>query len=172
MAVKFYDVRADGEWAEFYVNKRDPVMDFSGHSRYSASWCCLSSYGVFGHYWHSMGSPFKQFVAKLEEDYLLCKIGRKIASADVTLDSVRRAIKSIRRNENISKDDAREAWGAVDAIADEYYPAEILISKLSEAEEIEKLELDWTEINTMDWESDAVQFVRKLWPAFVEALNK
>lgn len=175
MAVKFYDVRVDGEWAEFYVNERKPVKDSSGHLRYSASWCCLSSYGVFGHYWHSMGSPFKQFVADIEEDYLLSKIGQRVPSCDVIWESVLREIKAIRRSRSVTKEAARKAWTAANEILDDdghFGSPDVFVKYLSEDEDLSNLKIEWTELNSMEWEGDALQFVRKLWPAFVAALNK
>lgn len=175
MAVKFYDVRADGEWAEFYVNERDPVMQPNGHLRYSASWACLSSYGAFGHYWHSMGRPFNKFAPEVEEDYLLSKIGKRVASCDVIVESVRREIKSLRRGGDVSKEEARNAWIAVNEILDDdghFGSPDVFMKNLSEDDDLDKLGIEWSELSSMEWEGDALQFVRKLWPAFVEALKK
>ena len=48
----------DGEWGEFFVSEREPRICKDGtreYTQYTVTWCCYSSFGVYGHHWYAMG---------------------------------------------------------------------------------------------------------------------
>jgi len=167
---KYYNIHANHEWGEFFVLERDPIAQPDGHTRYSATWVANTSYGVFGHYWSHMGEPFAKFAATIGEDYLLGKISKMEPNAEVTLDSVGREILRARHDRRCTEDEARDAWDALQHIADECDDNSVF-SKLYEDEDIHAvLDGDW-DMPTTAYPMDAVQFVKKLWPEFAKALN-
>jgi len=156
------------EWGEFFVAERDPVTDSGGRLRYSATWTCYSSFGTFGHYWHSMGSRFGEFIQDVEVDYLLGKIANRVPSDEKAIAGVRREIIQRRRYQSIDKEVARDAWNRVDAIAQD----EFVMAALWNDEDISKVGIEWCELTTTDWDSQAVGFAKKIWPVFVKEMAK
>lgn len=166
-------VRDGMDWAEFFVNERERLTDGSGHARYSATWVCYSSFGVFGHYWHATGSPFADFVQRVDTDYLLSKIGKKQTDQETVIASVKRAILQSRRYGCCTREEAREAMWEVKHIADtcEGGP-EVLAYQLWESCEISKCEIEWCDITTKTYEPGCVEFAQRMWPKFVEQLKQ
>ena len=117
-----------------------------------------------------MGMPFAQFAAKISEDYLLSKIGRKECSGEKVAKEVRRLICEARRSGEVTKDEAREAINAVDALA-EQYTDETLCTMLYESPEVNEVHIEWCDMSTQEYDGNSKQFVRKLWPEFVKCLN-
>lgn len=166
-----YFVRVGHEWTEFFVREFAPA-EREGHTNYAATWACNSSYGVFGHHWSSMGRPFAKFAAEIDEDYLLGKISKTEPDAEVTVASVRRKILTIRRNKDCTKQEAADAWQAVENLDSEYGNNEIFL-KLREDADIGAVldNSDW-DFATTAYPLNAVSFVKKLWPEFVKALQE
>lgn len=154
------DIRKDGEWADFFARRF--VTTNNDRTRYSVTWVTYSSFGCFGHHWYAMGEPFHEFIAGIEEDYLLSKIAKREICDKTMLRNVRREIFT----SSASKDDKREAARAVRELADNY-ESHTLATMLYESAEVNKVHIEWCDITTQVWENAAVMFVRKLWPDIV-----
>jgi hypothetical protein len=166
-----YDIRENGEYGTFFVEAGEGKTS-DGRPRFFATWCCVSSYGVFGHYWSHMGEPFAAFIADIEQDYLLGKICTMVPSAEKGIEAVRSEILQNRRAENISRDVARDAWEAVQEVEDDGLSGEWALKSLFDSDAIQAAEVDWCDISSQDWPNDALQFARKLWPGFVKAVGE
>lgn len=164
--ITYYDIRVAGEWAEFFVRESSHDKP-DGTRRHTATWCCHSSFGVFGHHWYDMGQPFAVFIRDTEPDYVLSKIARRVASAEKAIAGVRSSILDSRRGQVVTREAARDAWDAVAAIEAEGHSGEVTCSLLYESSEIDHCEIEWSDLTTMEWDDQAMQFMRKLWPAFV-----
>lgn len=164
------DVLKDGEWGTFFYRERIVLRD-GKEPRHSATWCCYSSFGTFGHSWYDMGEPLAAFIAGMDDDYLLSKISKKVTSGDKAIDHVRRLILEQRREGDISKDVAREAYEAVTDIECDGHSPEGTCEQLYASREIEKINIDWCDLNCQEWDNSAVMFVRKVWPSFVATVT-
>lgn len=163
-------IRDRHDYAEFFVDEKEPVKRSDGSIEWAALWCCYSSFGVFGYYWSGMGEPFAEFIAGIDAGYLLGKIAKKEFDDDTCLKSVRGAIVEARRDRRrtVTKEIAREAWDAVESIS-EGYSGESLATVLYECGELSILEYEWTEMTNQAWDRQAVAFVERMWPKFVAA---
>ena len=165
-----YFVRDSGEYGEFFVNEREPVTSASGYTSYSATWVCYSSFGVFGHHWSSMGEPFAEFIRDVDSHYLLGKISSEVLDERKMVAGVRKAIIERRRQKAISADVAREALDTLTSLSEEH-SGDVLAHEIYMSTEISKTGVDLCEVPTREYPRQAVEFVRRLWPKFVAAVN-
>jgi hypothetical protein len=163
-------VRDDHEWGEFFVRESQSERS-DGKTRYSATWCCYSSYGVFGHHWYDMGEPFAKFIQDVDTHYLLGKIARKVQSDKVTVASVKRRILEARKSKDVTRDEARDALDELESVAAEH-SGEVLCHELYHSSLISECMGDWCDIESQEWEPAALHFAKKLWPKFVIELAK
>lgn len=167
--VTFIHVVKDGEWGEFFVREHPVVTDSSG-TRYSATFTCNTSFGVYGYHWSSMGLPFPEFAAKIGSDYLLGKIGgERKPSAKLIVTGVKKQILTQRYEGQINAEDAREAWEFVDECDAFYGDQEIgamIYSGMPDGVEIN------FEFSHTEYDMAAQIFVEKLWPLFVRELQR
>lgn len=167
--VRHYFVRDEhGDYGEFFV-RESVSAHHDGTPRYSATWVCYSSFGVFGHHWYSMSRPLAEFAAGAGHDYVLGKIGHKRTSAERTIKSVKRAVLTARRENRIGADVAREAMDAIDEV--EQCGDDVAVPHLLyESTELSRVHIEWCDLETQEWEPSAVMFMRRLWPLFVKEL--
>lgn len=163
-------VRDDFEYGEFFVNERSCIRD-NGKIQHSATWVAYSSFGVFGHHWSHMGEPFAEFIRDVDSGYLLGKIAKKETSTRKVVAGVRREITAARKDKSVTKDEAREAMDELNELASEY-DGSVLCHKVYESPEISKCVSDFCDIDTQEWDCQAVGFVKRLWPKFVAALRE
>jgi len=168
MSVQHYHVRYDGEWGEFFVREH-PQSELHGSSRYAAKWSCVTSFGVFGCWWSHMGEPFAEFVKDMNGDYLLGKISHKKFSQDTCTTSVLEEVAKAHRDGRISDEQKEDATDAVHDAEDDHF-GEAVASALYCDRRLDCVHIDWSELSTQTWPSDAEQFVKKLWPEFVNAV--
>jgi len=157
------------EWGEFFWNERDPVDDGHGGKRYSATWAAVTSFGVFGHHWSHMGMPFPAFAKKIGRDYLLSKIAREVPSDDKLIAEVSRRISESLAERAISKQVAAAAFGAIRDLSDEHSGSS-LQTMLYTSDDLSHVGIEWSDVNAMVWDVQAVGFVEKLWPKFVAVM--
>lgn len=166
------DVRAHGEWATFFVKELPPVLRPGDRPKYAADWAANTSYGTFGHFWSHMGAPFGEFIKNVDTYYLLGKIARKETDPRGVMENVKHAVREARREKSIDAETAREAYDAINAIADEYeHDGSVLCHELYQASELSFID-DWCEIGSMDYSLDAKNFALKLWPEFVRLFRE
>jgi hypothetical protein len=158
------------EWGEFFVCEAKPRLR-GGHLQYAASFTALTSYGVFGHFWSHMGEPWVEFASGIDQGYLLGKIGHKTVNDKKIIEGVRRAILHARRQQDASKDEAREAWDELDELRGEYSGDVLCHEIYHNSMAINKVIGDYAEITTQDWDVSCLKFVELLWPEFVKALQ-
>ncbi len=164
------DVRADGEWGTFFVRESDVVKraDHQGFNA-SAEWTADTSFGVFGHYWSSMGQPFGLFIAGVDEHYLLGKVGHQVIDDKLVISGVKRLVREYRKAKSINAETAREAFEAIDSLA--YgLSGEVLCHELYQASELSFI-CDW-DVETRTYDGQSMGFVKKLWPLFVKQYNE
>lgn len=158
------------EWGEFFVAERDPEPRTSGGLRYTATWTCYSSFGVFGHHWYDMGAPFAEFIRGMDAGYLIGKIGRRVFSEEKAVRAVRNEIVGARVRKAITKEAARDAFDAVEQI-EQNYSGEAVATMLYEDADIGHVHIEWSELESMEWDRSTVLFAEKIWPRFVEAIQ-
>lgn len=160
------EVRKNGEWGTFFVRESDVLPRDGGGFNVSAEWCCNSSFGVFGHYWSSMGKPFGEFVSKINNDYLLGKIGKQVTDSRKVVRELRRLVIEHRKEQTITKDEAREALDDIEELA-AYDDGDVLCHKLYESGPLSKCHIEWCDIESKTWDCQSLGFVKQLWPEFV-----
>ena len=163
-------VRDGHEYGEFFVCEQQPFKRETGGWQASATWTCYSSYGTFGHYWSSMGEPFGEFIKGIEEDYLVGKIGTKRLDVQKMVKGIRQLIRERRKAKAIDREQAREALDALDALVSEH-DGDVLCHEIYMCPEICSTGIDLCDVETQSWDGQALHFVRRLWPKFVEAFN-
>lgn len=171
MNVTHISILENGEYGEFFVGEREPQPRSDGGMRYSATWCCYSSFGVFGHYWYDMGEPFAEFVSGTDRDYVLSKITQMEFDDETCLDGVRHELSRRRRNKYITAEIAREGWNCIDAIASDA-SGEALAYSLYNDSDVAKAVGDFIDIPTRRYPRAAERFMDKLWPLFVKELSE
>jgi hypothetical protein len=165
------DVRVGHEYATFFVEESEVVPRTTGGVQASATWTAYSSYGVFGHYWHSMGEPFGEFIKDIDADYLLGKIASKKLDDRKMIKSIKAAIIARRKARQITSDVAREALDALKTLEAEH-SGDVLCHEIYMCSEICDTGIDLCDCETQEWDAQALHFVKKLWPAFVEKFNQ
>lgn len=156
-----------GEYGEFFVNERETVKQ-DGYIRYSATWTCYSSFGVFGHHWYDMGCPFDEFISDISPDYLLSKIARRVNNEDKMAAGLRTLIDEA----SVSQETKQCAIDALESFEDEGYGPEVLAYLIYQDDDIHECGIDFCDIDSMEYDSQAVCFVKTLWPLFVVEIAK
>lgn len=161
-------VRDRGEWGTFFVRESPVLPREGGGVNASAEWTCNSSFGVFGHYWSSMGEPFAEFIKGVDRDYLLGKIaGGRVSDERETIKKIRAEIRSLRKRRQITADQARAAVDSLDSLVSEH-TGEILFHELYMDDAISEIGIELGECVAMRWPDQAEAFAKRLWPLFVE----
>ena len=164
-------VRDGHEWGTFFYEASEPKPRKDGHGvDASANWTCNSSFGVFGNYWGSMGEPFAEFIRGVDADYLLGKIANKVLDDRKMVIGLQWLAFNNTWDRRCTLDEGRDALKAIRDLSDEY-AGEVLATKLYEDSDVYHGILDYCEVETQSWDQQAVQFVKRLWPKFVEAVN-
>jgi hypothetical protein len=161
-----------GEYGTFFVRESEVVARKDGNGfDASAEWTANTSFGLFGHYWSSMGQPFGEFISDISEDYLLSKIGKKVTDTEQTTKELKRLVLVERRENRITKDEAREALTDIEELACQY-DGEVLCHMLYESRPLDKCNIEWCDLNTQVWDSCSLNFAKRLWPLFVKQFNE
>lgn len=99
------EIRDKGEWATFFVRESEVTKRENNNGfNASAEWTANTSFGLFGHYWSSMGHSFSEFITGISEDYLLSKIGRKAIDSQKVIDELKRIVQERRKENIVTKD--------------------------------------------------------------------
>lgn len=167
--LSYYFLHDGMEWAEFFVNEPDPRVraESKGRMVYSATWVAYSSFGVFGHHWADMGVPFEDFIFDVGEDYLLGKIARGVFDMRTLRESLQAHLAKNLAEYVITPEEFDEACDACRRLTDDY-SGEAVLGALQEHGDVAAGVTDWGEIDYQIRNPQAVQFVRRLWPKFVQ----
>jgi hypothetical protein len=166
-------VRDDYDYGEFFVRESDVVARPDGRGfDASATWSCVSSYGMYGHHWSSMGEPFAEFVRGVDDDdYLLGKIAHKVQrDSSAIVASITRLIAERVATGACTPDVAGEAATAMGSLEDEH-SGDVLCHEIYMCEEVSATGIDLCDAETQEWDPQAVAFVKRLWPKFVAAVQ-
>lgn len=165
-------VRTGGEWGTFFV-RESPVVKRDDGKGYNAQaeWTANTSFGVFGHYWSSMGQPFGEFISDIASDYLLRKVGRKVTDSEMVAKELQRLVCQYRKERRIEKDIAVDAIDEIKRLMQEYEGDSFCVHAY-ESIELSRVPFDWCDISTKSYETGSLMFAKKLWPAFVKQFNE
>lgn len=184
-----YEVREDqryGEWANItlacWENPRHP--DYGRTSMYYCGEITIqSSFGTWGNIWTACGVPFKKFLIGVEFDYVFTKfMGAKLHRFDgeASLQEARKWITGGRRDHRLSKQEAREAWDALDdacwmGVHSNHEFGSAMMDVASELGPKHPLHDNFADPcgwpSNTHYDAQALGFWRQLWPLFVETLK-
>jgi hypothetical protein len=158
-------VRDGMEWGMFFWRELEtPEPD--GRVRHSATWAAVTSFGTFGNHWSHAGSPFAQFVARIDGSYLLSKISRKVTNHEKLKRALHREIFIARA----SREDKSRASKAFRELA-EQHSGDTLAHAAYLSDDVNAVSIDWADLESQDYPPDARGFTERLWPKFVAALQ-
>jgi hypothetical protein len=164
-------VRDNHEYGTFFVEESGVVPRKDGKGvQASATWTCYSSFGTFGHHWSSMGSCFSDFIKDVDSHYLLGKISSKHSCARKACDSIREQIKEKLSSGSVTNEQAEAANDAIDDCEAEG-SGDVCIHLLYMNEVLNDISIDYDSVEMEEWDKQAVEFVKRLWPKFVEAFR-
>lgn len=181
-----YEVRAGHEWANITLacwDRRANVGTPHEGTYHCGEITIQSSFGCWGYVWTALGEPFKRFLQDAEFDYVFTKfMGLKLRRHDgeAMLREVRREVLSERRQREMSRSEAREAWDAVGDEADRIESSESdcgyafmdvarVLGRDHPMHDYFADPMAWPRATKDD--AQAVGFWRELWPEFVQALK-
>lgn len=156
----------DGNWAKFLID--------------SDSWS-FSVQFANGSYAYNGWSPektrtFKKFLCSLKRDkeYLLNKLTDTTFSLEESIKKWKRFIKEDRKNEYLSKEEAKDAYFDLENIlANGCANEEVFYFKIIESPVLSKMEkIHWEDAYVKDFPEEAYWFFDKLFLAFISELEK
>ena len=179
-----YQVRNKGEWATICLRQWTREST-DGHPRHCGEIMIHSSFGSWANSWGHCGTPFKSFLASLEFGYLFGKLmGTDLRKFDGegSVKAIKQLILECRRGKrycHVSKDEAREAWDAVEnssSEAESSLDAFVRVLRDVYDERIgdglrEQFEEPWNHSVDKD-NPQAVGFWDHIWPEFKALLEK
>ncbi|HDR9105401.1 TPA: hypothetical protein QDB04_002242 [Burkholderia vietnamiensis] len=117
-----YRIYSNGEYASIGMSDWEAQSpDKPGHSLYGGELLIHSSFGNFCHTWAAGARPFKEMLLAVDFDTFMLKcVGEsyRVFDGAVTLSNVRRAVRRLRRQRVLNKDDARDYWDGLEASED------------------------------------------------------
>lgn len=155
------------DWATFFVCEFPPKTTDSGHTRYPTTWTAYSSFGVFGHCWADMGCPFAEFIARVDQGYVLGKIARRVFDEARFLKWLNRAIFTSR----CTKEEKAEAHRALKELRLDWSSEALWIMAYNDPA-ISRVHADWSDCDAHGFDPQAVGFYKAFWPKFVEAMRE
>jgi len=161
-----YDIRFKYEWAIFTIDENGGLFN------------CHSSFGDYSYSWPSHGrKTFKHFLIEItrDYDYLLNKVSDKsYFDFDKTITEWKGKVIEWRKELSISKDQAREAFDAINDLEDGM-SADYTYSRLIESYGIKNLDIcdAWEAFDCVkEYPRSAMIFATEIMPMFAEILNK
>jgi hypothetical protein len=154
---RFYMVRGEHfEWARIWITD-------------DGCFSCLSDFGNYGYWWGAPGCEFRKFLCHIQDDYLMSKLNsgeRDEYDADATLKRWQRRICQLRREKELTRDEASKEWTLLENCSGLYSEFDLHEWYLT------------TKLNCHD-EGPGVyrvpiqiqMFVKRLWPLFVVQLR-
>lgn len=167
-----YVVRNGYAWARIFI--RHGIGETgAGHPRGWVDVSVLSDFGSFGYCWSHIGStPWNAFLGELDFEYAMRKMFGAAYDAPLSLDSAcaraREIIIDRRRQDCMTKEDARSLWDAIEDCCDQSTFLRDLDENSGGAMYRNDLwDSRWTEPN-----SQAVGFWSEIWPHFIDAISQ
>lgn len=160
-----YVVRAHHEWGYFFIHEP------------SGSFSAITSFGNFAYIWSSIGTrTLKEFLQNLGYDYFFTKTDAPRRGMrwdkDGSVKAIKETIIDRRRKAYITRDQARDAWQAVEQIAEDTggQPAEegIFATRVYDDWDISTaLRNDYEGITAQVRDPQCLGFWKTLWPVFL-----
>jgi len=132
---------------------------------------CQSDYGNYANTWTAIGSrTFKQFLCGLDMDYFLKKTrprDYRIFDAEKTCKQIKENIIESRKNNDLSKEDARTCWEEIDDIENEDPNDTTGFWYLLEKTRLVELIYDWDPSavpSATTYNYDCIAFWERVWP--------
>lgn len=168
---RFYAVRGEHrEWARFWLTD-DGCLTI------------LSDFGNYGYWWWDIAdSDFREFLIGCDNDYVMRKLadGRREFDGEATVKRIRDWIVRLRRDGDLSREDAAFEWNLVhpkpDALPwrspDERGAFSCMTNEVEAHEWYQQTRLsDATELLEYSLPVQLQMFMQRLWPLFVEQLD-
>lgn len=167
-----YTVRNGWAWAHIFV-QHGMAQEERG-PRYWVHVSILSDYGDFGYCWSHIGERWQAFLAGISFDYAMQKMMGPRFSEHLSLDDCKAKARELvldrRRNDGLTKTEARELWDAVDD-TDENYPVEAFLCEWDRASSGAMYRNDLWDGNWKQPAPAAVGFWSEIWPHFTAAIT-
>jgi hypothetical protein len=129
-----------------------------------------SSFGGYSYAWGSPGTDFREFLARLNVDYVLGKmVGRdEVFDGEGTADAIRKEIRRMRRARECSKEEANAAWPESD------FDSERDFDEWMRRDELFKDSEPWSFHATCGGRrtQEFAALYKLFWPAFAEELRR
>lgn len=169
-----YTVRNDWAWAHIFI-RSGMGQTGNGDPRGWVDVSVISDFGSFGYCWSHIGNrPWQEFLAEVDFHYAMQKMmGPRFTehmSMDECAEKARRTVLQLRREDSLTKTDARELWDAIPDIDTEYPPQAFL----SEWDRASSGAMYRNELWDMVWLKEAPQavgFWAEIWPHFVASIQ-
>jgi hypothetical protein len=142
----------------------------------SVSFTATSDYGTFDYRWTHCGGEPKAFLCKLDFQYAMKKLtGGKlyIPNPNGYRKEIKEKIIEARKENYLTKEQAKTAWDEMLAIQDEYKKGEIFFNELYEHEFFEQVFGDCEGLpSSTEPDHCAVDFWNEIWTPFIQELKK
>ena len=136
---------------------------------------CQSSFGNYAYHWSSFGSCFKSFLVKLDISYLLIKLcKRDYFDMDSHIKKCKKEIFRMRRESEITKDQAKEAFEFITEGLDSCGSYDVTVYAIYESSIINEISGDVCYSEFMpdkDYSPQQYAFVKSIYPEFVKILK-
>lgn len=143
---------------------------------HSVSFVATSDYGTFDYRWTHCGGDPKKFLCKLDFQYAMKKLtGGKLYIPDPSKygDEIKESIINSRKEEGLTKEQARTAWSEMLSILDEYSEGDLFFHALYDHELFDKVFGDYEYMpRATQPDHCAVDFWNEIWKPFINSLRK
>lgn len=161
--IQRYDIRVGYEWATICITEGGLFL-------------VESSYGVYGHWWSHHGrETFKHFLVELDRDhdYVMGKLGRRTCFyADKTVVEIKRQVLEERRNQNFTKEQAREAFDIEDLI-DYGTSQDLFVQAIYDHEQLKDMYQDYDALPIrLEFDISLQMFMKEIFTAFVTSIRQ
>lgn len=150
-------------WAKIIVDEKNFILS------------CISDAGNFSHRWpNEEHRTFKKFLTQIDSGYLMRKIEPRATEFDVdaTCESLIRALLEYRRDDNITKEQARKEYDIIKWHEDYCSSEDLLFQALVEETETFSDDYSWTsDLFVRKHTPGAITFTEIIFPLFQEALK-
>jgi hypothetical protein len=129
---------------------------------------CLSDYGDYGYWWSSPGCEFREFLCRIDDSYLMGKLGRDDQyDGEATWDAIKSEIITLRRDGSLSPEEAREEW---DLLVEHHSDLRDFTEDFARWHDKTSLN-DAYELRRTCFPGQLRGFVEHVWPRFVALLR-
>lgn len=134
-----------------------------------------SDYGSYAYNWFSTGENPKQFLCDINMDYAMEKLSDyKLYEPDTDKysEEIKNSIIESRKDERMTKEEARTAWDDMLGVLDDYPSGDIMYHSLIEHEHFDKVFGDFEALpSARRVKPKHVHFWEKVWTPFTDALK-